>query len=84
MNEHEKRIKRLEEMVAEIHAVIVLGKEGLPPGDAVRDRAVSEFLAGNRAMLDLYIARGGKPYPNGKPERNISAQNKGTTDGRQH
>lgn len=57
----EQRLRRLEEMVAEIHAIVVMGKAEVPPGDLQYKQALKDMLAGDPRTLDLYVRRGGKP-----------------------
>jgi hypothetical protein len=54
----EQRLLHLEEMLEEIHAVLIMGTDG-SPGRAEYDRAIRELLKGNTKPLALYKRRGG-------------------------
>lgn len=61
MNEADKaRLKRLEEMVCEIRAFIVMARAPVLD-DAQRDMAVKAFMEGKPELLNLFLERGGKP-----------------------
>jgi len=56
----EQRIKALEEMVAEIRDVALLGKTPPPPGAEEYKRAIEAMADGRgTAMLSLFLKRGG-------------------------
>ena len=57
----EQRLRRLEEMVSEIHTLFVMGKEEVTPGARQYEQAIKDLLAGDTRTLDLYVRRGGKP-----------------------
>lgn len=59
MKSIEQRIKTIEEMIAEIHAILVMGKAPAPPGAAEYKRAIEAMAEGNMAPLTLYLRRGG-------------------------
>lgn len=55
-----QRLKALEEMVQEIHALLVMGQVSTP-GEEEYKRALAALEEGNNALLAAYIRRGGKP-----------------------
>lgn len=65
-DEIEDEIRAIKEMIAEIHAVFVIGST---PGRYEFQRAMQEFAKGNRKPFELYVKRGGKPHDltEGKP-----------------
>jgi len=54
----EQRMKVLEEMIAEIHACVVMGQAAVP-GEAEYRRAIDAAVDGNMKPLSLYLSRGG-------------------------
>ena len=54
----EQRMKTMEEMIAEIHACVVMGRTAVP-GEAEYIRAIEAMQAGDMAPLTLYLRRGG-------------------------
>lgn len=52
-------MKTLEEMIAEIRDIVLLGKTPAPPGAAEYKRAVEAMADGDIAPLTLYLRRGG-------------------------
>jgi hypothetical protein len=59
----EQRIKALEEMVTEIHAVTVMGQVPAPPDAEKWRRAYDAFLAGDKAPLSLCLKLSGGIVP---------------------
>jgi hypothetical protein len=61
MTSLEKRIKALEDMVSDIHAVLVQGRAPAPPGDDEYYHALMESVsADDPTALLSYLKRGGK------------------------
>jgi hypothetical protein len=56
----ERRIQAIEDMIAEIHAVLVLGREPAPPGVEEYLRALQALETGDKSPLTSYLKRGGK------------------------
>lgn len=54
----EQRLRHLEEMVEDIHALLIMGQDRIP-GKAEFDRAIRELLKGNDKPLILFKQRGG-------------------------
>ena len=59
MTNEERRLRRLESMVEEIHALLVMGRVSTP-GDAEYDLALEELAQGNNKPLAMFLRRGGK------------------------
>lgn len=67
----EQRLRHLEEMMEDIHALLIMGRDRIP-GRAEYDRAIRELLRGNSKPLALYKERGGvipKVDPESMPKR---------------
>ena len=58
----EQRMKALEEMIAEIHAVTVMGQAPTPPGAEEYKRAVEAAVDGDMTPLSRYLKRGGQVF----------------------
>lgn len=60
MKSLEQRIRQIEDMITEIHAVVVMGKTPAPPGAEEYKRAIEEMAdTGGTALLSLFLKRGG-------------------------
>jgi hypothetical protein len=59
----EQRMKAVEEMIAEIHACVVLGKEPAPPDAEKWRRAYDAFLEGDKVPLSLCLKLSGGKVP---------------------
>lgn len=55
----EQRLKRIESMVEEIHALLIMGQAPVP-GEAEYERVIEEMLKGNTKPLAIFMQRGGK------------------------
>lgn len=67
----EQRLCHLEEMMEDIHALLIMGQDRVP-GKPEYDRAIQELLKGNSKPLALYKERGGiipKVDPESLPAR---------------
>jgi hypothetical protein len=60
MRGNEQRLRVLEEMVTEIHAVLVMGKTPAPPGAVEYKRALEAMTEGDMAPMTSYLRRGGE------------------------
>lgn len=62
--EIEDRITKIEQMVAELHAALIIGREPSRPDLDDYRQALEAMKFGNMAPLRLYLRRGGKiPAP---------------------
>lgn len=55
----EARIRKLEDMIADIHAVLVQGREPSPPGLEEYRGALDAMAEGDMMPLKSYLKRGG-------------------------
>jgi hypothetical protein len=47
-------------MISEIHAVLTMGRE-IKPGQHEYDRAIKQFVRGNKKPLEDFLKKGGTP-----------------------
>ena len=83
----EQRIAIIEEMIIEIHSVLVMGKTSPPPGLSEYRRAIEALVDGDKKPLADYMRNGGKilssetVFPNAAVQRGGSgAQRRRSTN----
>jgi hypothetical protein len=85
MKSIEQRLKIIEEIISEIHAVLVLGKAPAAPDAEQWRRALDAFLEGDKEPLSLCLKRNGGIVPKAEtiyPE--AAEQRGGQTSRRMH
>jgi len=63
MKSLEQRIRQIEDMIIEIHAVVVMGNTPAPPDAEKWRRAYDAFLEGDKAPLSLCLKLSGGKVP---------------------